>query len=139
MIKVKQEAKEMFSKGRFTLHKWHCSLSSIEEEESNDLEQTFAKESLGTKTGKAKILGLKWNKFEDSLAVDFRSCKATEEYTKRGILIAMAKVYDPLGLTSPIILEVKHLYQIICETLAMGCTSGKGIGIHLASMAKKIT
>ena len=78
------------------------------------LEQTFAKKSLGTKPGEAKILGLKWNKFEDSLAVDFRSCKATEEYT-RGFLSAMAKVYDPLGLTSPIMLEAKHLYVIICE------------------------
>ena len=115
VIKVKQEAKEIFSEGHFTLHKWHCSLPSIEEEESNDLEQTFAKESLGTKTGEAKILGLKWNKFEDSLAVDFRSCKSTEEYTKRGILSAMAKVYDPLGLASPIMLEAKHLYRIICE------------------------
>lgn len=50
-------------------HKWHCSLLSIEEEESNDLKQTFAKETLGTKTGEAKILTLKWNKSDDRLAL----------------------------------------------------------------------
>ncbi|CAB4000004.1 Hypothetical predicted protein [Paramuricea clavata] len=70
---------------------------SLEEPENNDSEQTYAKESLGTKIGEAKILGLKWNKLKDTLAVDFTSCKATQEYTKRGILRAMAKVYDPLG------------------------------------------
>jgi hypothetical protein len=27
----------------------------------------------------------------------------------------MAKVYDPLGLVSPVMLEAKHLYRIVCE------------------------
>ena len=115
VTKVKEEAKEIFHQGGFTLHKWHCSVASLEEPENNDSEQTYAKESLGTKTGEAKILGLKWNKLKDTLAVDFTSCKATQEYTKRGILRAMAKVYDPLGLVSPVMLEAKHLYRIVCE------------------------
>jgi hypothetical protein len=66
VTKVKQEAKEIFDKGCFTLHKWHCSTASLEEQENNDSEQTYAKESLGTKTGEAKILGLKWNKVKDT-------------------------------------------------------------------------
>ena len=37
------------------------------------------------------------------------------QFFLRGILSVMAKVYDPLGLTSPIMLEAKHLYRIICE------------------------
>ena len=115
VTKVKEEAKKIFHQGGFTLHKWHCSVASLEEPENNDSEQTYAKESLGTKTGEAKILGLKWNKLKDTLAVDFTNCKATQEYTKRGILRAMAKVYDPLGLVSPVMLEAKHLYRIVCE------------------------
>jgi hypothetical protein len=115
VTKVKEEAKEIFDQGGFTLHKWHCSVASLEEPENNDSEQTYAKESLGTKTGEAKILGLKWNKLKDTLAVDFTSCKAMQEYTKRGILRDMAKVYDPLGLVSPVMLEAKHLYRIVCE------------------------
>ena len=47
------------SKEERTLQKWHCSLRNIEEEENNDLKQTFANETLGTKTGEAKILALK--------------------------------------------------------------------------------
>jgi hypothetical protein len=38
---------------------------------SNDSKQTYAKESLGTMTGEAKILGLIWNKLKYTLAVDF--------------------------------------------------------------------
>jgi hypothetical protein len=71
VTKVKEEAKEIFDQGGFTLHKWHCSVASLEEPENNDSEQTYSKESLGTKTGEAKILGLKWNKLNDTLAVDF--------------------------------------------------------------------
>ena len=58
VIKVKQEAKEIFSKGRFTLHKRHCSLCSIEEEESNDLEQTFAKEKSWNKDWRRENFGI---------------------------------------------------------------------------------
>ena len=72
VTKVKEEAKEIFGQGGFILHKWHCSVASLEEPENNDSEQTYAKESLGTKTGEAKILGLKWNKLKDTLAVDLQ-------------------------------------------------------------------
>ncbi|CAB4003106.1 Hypothetical predicted protein [Paramuricea clavata] len=136
--KIKEEAKEIFDQGSFTLHKWHCSVVSLEEPENNDSEQTYAKESLGTKTAEARMLGLKWNKLKNTLAVDFTSCKATQEYTKRGILRAMAKVYDPLGMVSPVMLEAKHKPNCLREKITMGCTHGKGDGINLASVAKEI-
>ena len=69
--KVKEEAKEIFSKGSFTLHKWHSSLPSLEEINQSDMEQTYTKETLGTSAEKSKILGLKSNKVLDTLAVDF--------------------------------------------------------------------
>jgi hypothetical protein len=51
----------------------------------------------------------------------------------------MAKVYDPLGLVSPVMLEAKHLLpNCLREKLTMGCTPGKGNGIYLASVAKEI-
>ena len=51
----------------------------------------------------------------DTLAVDFTNCNATQGCTKRGILWAMAKVYDPIGLVSPVMLEAKHLYRTVCD------------------------
>jgi hypothetical protein len=35
VTKVKEEAKEIFDQGGFTLHKWHCSVASLEEPENN--------------------------------------------------------------------------------------------------------
>ena len=53
---------------------------------------------------------------QHTLAVDFQGCKTTKDFTKRGVLRAMAKVYDPLGLASPIMLDAKHFYCRICKT-----------------------
>ena len=35
--------------------------------------------------------------------------------TKRGVLAYLAKVYDPLGLVSPVLLEGKLIFRDICE------------------------
>ena len=71
----------------------------------NDGALTFAKQQLrvSPKENGSKLLGLKWNKVEDSLQVDFPSTPAV--LTKRGILAYLAKVYDPLGLLSPMLLR----------------------------------
>jgi hypothetical protein len=63
--------------------------------------------------GPARGLGLKWNKIEDTLQVDFPTVPAV--LTKRGVLAYLAKVYDPLGLISPMMLEGKIIYREICE------------------------
>ena len=39
----------------------------------------------------------------------------TAELTKRGVLANLAKVYDPLGLVSPVMLEGKLIYREICN------------------------
>ena len=76
---------------------------------------TFAKQQLSVnpKEGECKLLGLKWNKVEDSLQVDFPSTPVV--LMKRGILAYLAKVYDPLGLISPMLLEGKIIYRELCE------------------------
>ena len=62
-----------------------------------------------------KILGVIWRKSVDMLGIDYRPCKKVHELTKRGILKSMASVYDPLGITSPLLLVAKLLYRRICE------------------------
>ncbi|CAB4002990.1 Pro-Pol poly [Paramuricea clavata] len=78
-------------------------------------DQTYAKEELGTKPAETKILGMKWDKAKDTLANDFRGCKQTGEGTKRGMLQSIARVYDPLGVTSPLMLDAKEIYRKTCE------------------------
>ena len=58
---------------------------------------------------------MKWDKAEDTIAVDFRECKQTGECTKRGMLQSIARVDDPLGVASPLMLEAKDIYRKTCK------------------------
>ena len=82
---------------------------------SSDEAQTYADESLGAQNTEASILGLKWNKKQDLISVNFLPAKETTETTKRGILRGMAQVFDPLGITAPVLLKAKTLYRQACE------------------------
>jgi hypothetical protein len=115
---IKETAIKVFSDGGFILHKWHSNHPSLElksMEESNDSTTTFAKEHVATKNTDTKILGVHWNKKDDLIAVEFKSCQEQQEDSKRGVLKAMASVYDPLGIASPLLLIAKQLYRNICD------------------------
>ena len=74
----------------------------------------LAKEQLNdvSKPEGIKLLGVGWDKVQDTLYVDFPSPPA--KLTKRGILTNLAKMYDSLGLASPVLLEGKLLYLETC-------------------------
>ena len=77
-------------------------------------EPTFAKQQLDySPSGKSKLLGLPWDKTEDTLSVTFPTSPA--EITKRGILANLAQVYDPLGVVSPVMLDGKRIYREPCN------------------------
>ena len=64
------------------------------------------------------MLGLKWNKSADTLTVTFPAVDSNATTTKRTILSKLAKVYDPLGLVSPMILEGKIIFRDVCKSKA---------------------
>ena len=114
-LPVKETAIEVFNDARFKLHKWHSNVQELEIEtaRAGDEEQTYAKQQLGVKEGETKLLGLTWNKTRDNIHVSFPTQAA--EPTKRGVLAKIAKIYDPLGLVSPITLTGKILYRDACD------------------------
>ena len=75
--------------------------------------QTYAKQQLGVKQGETKLLGLTWDKVQDNIQVSIPNDPAA--CTKRGILGKMARIYDPLGLVSPLTLTGKTLYRDACD------------------------
>ena len=111
----KEKATEIFSDAQFTLHKWKSNASKLEQHDKPEDpdEQSFAKEQLGTKTSESKLLGLPWDPNADTLSVSFPQQK--EETTKRGVLSCLAKIYDPLGLVSPMTLCGKFILRDLCE------------------------
>ena len=57
---------------------------------------------------------MKWDKRSDTLAVTFPNER--EPKTKRGVLSKLARVYDPLGLASPLTLVGKQIYRDACDS-----------------------
>ena len=115
----REKSIEVLDDATFQLHKWHSNVKELErdgdEAESNE-EQSFAKQQFGVQPSETRMLGLKWNKVEDILTINFP--KDDHPVTRRGILRKLAKIYDPLGLVSPLTLEGKLVYRAACESKA---------------------
>ena len=116
----KTKAVEIFEDATFKLHKWHSNVETLESDERNskenaihDDQSAFAKEQLGPRHTETKLLGLPWNKKEDTLCVD--TVNKEPATTKRSALSQLASVYDPLGLISPTTLLGKVLYRKMYE------------------------
>ena len=91
------------------MHKWNSNVP--DQEADNQLtedSQTYAKEQLGVKTNKAKLLGLPWDSAEDTLAVTF--CGDSTKATQREVLRTLASIYDPFGVASPVTLVGKMFF-----------------------------
>ena len=114
---LKTNATEIFADAGFPLHKWHSNAAELEDvdsrSESNE-ETTYAKEQLGSAAGECKLLGLSWNKRDDTISVSFS--KEIVKPTKREVLGKLARIYDPLGLVSPMSLQGKMIFREACET-----------------------
>ena len=62
-----------------------------------------------------KVLGVPWD--DDLLRFNLHMLKGIEEkkITKRMLLRAVASVYDPMGVLSPIVIKLKILFQDVCK------------------------
>ena len=97
------------------MHKWNSNAREIEVTDAVNDESgvTYAKEQLGVKPGECGLLGLRWNKDADTIAVTFP--QEVSAPTKRGVLGKVAKVYNPLGLAAPLTLVEKLIYRDACQ------------------------
>ena len=117
----KEKVVEVFEDATFKLHKRNSNASELElngEVTVGNDEETYAKRQLGGDLTQTTILGLKWNKSKETLTVSFPAVDTNTTTTKRTILSKLAKVYDPLGLVSTIILQGKMIFRDVCKTKA---------------------
>ena len=86
---------------------------------SND-EETYAQEKLNIVDGqgKTKVLGLVWEEETDNLEIVLDSIGTIRGerdcVTKRSVLSSLAKLFDPLGLVSPVSTIAKSFFQELC-------------------------
>ena len=96
-----KEANRMFGEASMQLRQWACSDKAVHEkfqdrEEGPDI----------------KIMGLKWNKDTDKLAIAMPGMTSVDrKLSKRAVVQMVAKLYDPLGLLSPVLLPFKLFIQ----------------------------
>ena len=106
----------------FELHKWHSNEPQLEDDppHSSDEEHSYAKRQLQVQPNESKLLRVKWNKDEDTIAVQFPTTDSDTSHTatKREVLATLAKVYDPLGLVSPTTPQGKQIYCDVCDVKA---------------------
>ena len=109
---LKVEATEIFEDAALQLHKWHSNKATLEsnQHEGELTDQTFAKQQLRQPDNRnCSLLGLAWNKNKDTISIPISNEEVPT--TKRGVLTKVAKIYDPLGLASPLSLTGKMLYR----------------------------
>ena len=105
----KNELISLLKIGGFKLRKWVANkpelLSEIPKEDWNIPSSIIIEEEGSTKT-----LGLWWQPWEDFFHFKIKLCESIT-HTKRALVSEIARVYDPLGFISPVIINLKILLQ----------------------------
>ncbi|XP_063435728.1 uncharacterized protein LOC134716648 [Mytilus trossulus] len=100
-----KDARNVMSKGGFNLRSWSSNCS--------DLTEIAKNENLAEKNITVKILGMIWNTEKDTIS--FHKVNVTDikepNITKREILSQSSRIYDPMGLLSPVSVRAKILMQ----------------------------
>ena len=116
------------------MHQPSCSKRLESNQHEGELtDQTFAKQQLRQPdNGNCSLLGLAWNKNKDTISIPISNEEVPT--TKRGVLTKVAKIYDPLGLASPLSLTGKMLYREACN---LKCAWDQALPIDLGKKWKR--
>jgi len=98
-------ARSIMKDAQFNLRSWAFN--------SHDIAEQASKEGVHDCNNPVNVLGLQWNRHTDVLSLLTKSPlpAATSLVTKRDVLSESSKVYDPLGLLSPVIIKAKIFIQ----------------------------
>ena len=109
------KVKSMMRNAGFDLRKWASNSSELMNKIKMNETHNFIPID---KNSTRKVLGITWDIKSDEIIFDFSDlvAEAFERIiTKRSILSISSKLFDPLGLLSPITIQLKLLFQLICS------------------------
>ena len=102
-VHLKQELVELMKRGGMELHKWSANHPElISQQPKSPTGYDFSKET--------KVLGLLWQPDRDFFSYKV-AVESPQIWTKRSVLSAIAKTFDPLGLIGPVITKAKIFMQ----------------------------
>ncbi|GJQ77238.1 hypothetical protein Trydic_g20664 [Trypoxylus dichotomus] len=110
-IALQHQIEEILCGVCLPLRKWRTNQPELLA--NHDLENT--PNYLITDDGNSKTLGLCWDPRTDSLSYSL-SLEIQQVATKHTVLSTMSRIFDPLGLISPIVVRIKLLLQQIWQS-----------------------
>ncbi|XP_041975756.1 uncharacterized protein LOC121730680 [Aricia agestis] len=101
---------ELFKRGGFLLHKWSSNSDAVLNEIPDS--QKALKSSVNIKMDDSvKALGIAWKPQSDVFELVVNLSHDNDVVTKRSVLSAMAKTFDPLGWLAPCVVVFKMFMQ----------------------------
>ena len=111
---------ETLKQEKFDLRKWTCSDPRLTQGLPPEYREASENFQFMNENHTIKTFGIVWSPIKDKFTFTAKHLKLsfTEQLTKRQILSVIAKVFDPLGWISPVILQLKQLMQEVwkCRT-----------------------
>jgi len=107
VVKFYHDTRKLMSAANFHLRSWNFNSKILRDIASVDCVLDTDEQT--------KILGMRWNSDEDTLCFPLRYIPVVEIVTKREILQHISKIYDPLGILSPVTIRTKVLLQELWE------------------------
>lgn len=106
-IHMHRELSVLLRKGGFELAKWTTNSPEVNAiiNDNNQSSINLDKEATNA------VLGLEWCHSSDTFQFRIQSPPASNQFTKRMILADIARLYDPLGNLSPVVITAKVLIQ----------------------------
>jgi hypothetical protein len=102
LLEIYKGASERMSKARFLLREWNSS--------NEHVRRVLRRDANASTKSVEKVLGYNYSVEEDSMKLNF-TCVNDRANTKRSILSEVSKVFDPLGLVSPLTVRGKLLLR----------------------------
>ena len=118
---------EIMPAGGFNMRKWASNSAEVRKlfpkpDAKSSLSETYAECTIANPEAcndeiLKKVLGVVWDTESDDIiytfAALFESLKSLPK-TKRGLLGVIARIYDPIGLVSPVTVKLKASFQTLC-------------------------
>ncbi|XP_062704313.1 uncharacterized protein LOC134286676 [Aedes albopictus] len=110
-----EEMVDLMQSGGFTLRKWNSNSEEILRHVPEHLRDDRTILTLDSSDSTVKTLGLQWEPRTDAYRFSTPKWNESDAVTKRTVLSDISRLFDPLGLIGPVIVQAKLFVQKLWE------------------------